>query len=508
MSQLDELRQIIVGDNSVQLAELKDRIEDVEQRTQDVAEVLSPAIDKEVRSSNSKLSVALQKPVSDGLKRAIRSEPEEYAEILYPVMAPSIRRAIAQAISGMMQTINRTVESATTVQGLSLRYESMRSGVPYAELALRRSLLYRVEHLYLIHRETGLPIQTLHAQDTRSLDGDAVSAMFSAIQSFVHDSFAADETSQLTDFKVGELNVWLAHGPRTILACVIRGDAPASFKNQLYDTLDLVRTKYGNAIVDFDGNNAAFEDVDGLLSPLLQTELKDEEKPIKKAKKKTPVGAMITYAVAILLVCLIAAQTWFKQNTISTVDHFISKTPGITATDVYWQGDSIIVEGLKDPDARIPWATLNVYGVEKEQLLFNTTPIRSLEPEMEILRFNREFDLPINVILESSGERVMMKGLAPLRWLTQNETRLEQLSTDGRLDTSQLSADLDSVKQELRNRLPLDVVESLNISFQEINNQSLVKISGVVDPIDFALLTSIFASNSWVQLALVSKGSN
>lgn len=130
MNQLDELRDIIVGDSAQQLEALVERIENVEKRTKDVAEVLSPAIDQQ----GDKLAESLQKPVSLGLKRAIRSEPKEYAEILYPVMAPSIRRAIAQAISSMLVTINRTIESATTVQGLSLRYQSIRTGIPYAEL--------------------------------------------------------------------------------------------------------------------------------------------------------------------------------------------------------------------------------------------------------------------------------------------------------------------------------------------------------------------------------------
>jgi len=40
MSQIDELRQIIVGDNSELLNELKDRVESIDRRTRDVSEVL------------------------------------------------------------------------------------------------------------------------------------------------------------------------------------------------------------------------------------------------------------------------------------------------------------------------------------------------------------------------------------------------------------------------------------------------------------------------------------
>ena len=39
MSQIDELREIIVGGDAQKLAELKDRIEDLERRAQDVGEL-------------------------------------------------------------------------------------------------------------------------------------------------------------------------------------------------------------------------------------------------------------------------------------------------------------------------------------------------------------------------------------------------------------------------------------------------------------------------------------
>ena len=80
MSQIDELRQIIVGGSAEQLAELANRIEDLEHRTNDVAEVLPPAIDLEVASGGDRLVDSLTRPVSMSLKRAVRSEPEEYAE--------------------------------------------------------------------------------------------------------------------------------------------------------------------------------------------------------------------------------------------------------------------------------------------------------------------------------------------------------------------------------------------------------------------------------------------
>ena len=151
MSQIDELKQILLGDNSEKLSQLQERLENIDARTRDVAQVLAPAINQGI-ADNDDLIDALREPVSESLKQAIRVDPAEYANILYPAIAPSIRLAISQAISSLLVTINQTIESATTVSGLGARFESIRTGVPYAELLLRRSLLYRVEHIYLIDR--------------------------------------------------------------------------------------------------------------------------------------------------------------------------------------------------------------------------------------------------------------------------------------------------------------------------------------------------------------------
>ncbi|MBT8115601.1 MAG: hypothetical protein KJP04_09475, partial [Arenicella sp.] len=359
MSQIEELRQILVGDNAEELAKLRNRIDSLDQRTKDVAEVLAPAIDAGIKK-NDKLVNSLAGPVSSSLKTAIRAEPDNYAEILYPVMAPAIRRAISQAISSLMVTINQTMASATSAEGISLRMQSWRTGVPYAQLALRKSLQYRVEHVYLIDRESGMMVTECGVEESGTLDSDAVSAMFAAIQSFVQDSFSGREDDRLTDLKVGEYNVWIAHGRKLMLACVIDGDPPESFKTVMYDTLDGIRSDYANEIEDFDGDNSAFGGVEERLQPLLQSQLKEEQDEADSDQAvdlKTLLFAMLALALVAYLVYGWVTAATQRQ----TVEHYLKQTPGMAITETYWQDDRIVVQGLQDPDAEIPFATLKAH---------------------------------------------------------------------------------------------------------------------------------------------------
>lgn len=497
MSQIEQLKAILVGDNTEQLTELKDRIENVERRANDVSEVLAPAIDEGLKHDD-RLIDSLQQPVSTSLKRAIRKEPKEYADILYPVMSPLIRRTISQAISSLMVTINRTMESATSVSGIGTRLRSIYTGIPYGELALRRSLLYRVEHIFLIDRETGMLIQEVKVEDSQALDSDAISGMFTAIQSFVQDSFSSDESARLTDLKVGDHNVWVAHGPRVMLACVIFGHAPESLKNQLYDSLDSIRIEYSNEIANFDGDTNELAGVDRLIEPLLQLELKESG----PSKSKSETGGSWIFWILIIAALAYFAYNWVsKDSKQSVVEHYLRNAPGIAVTSTFWDDDRLVIEGLKDPDASMPYKTLEAHDIEPEDLVLKTIPFRSLELDMELQRFANEFSLPEGVYLSKRDESIFLYGEATINWLIENNARVRQLSTDGRLNISSLTASFESVSEILRENFTADELTGIRMSSIAGDEFTSLIVGGKMPADKLALLRAIFAGNSWVEVS-------
>lgn len=498
MSQIEQLRQILVGDSAEQLGELKDRIENVERRANDVSEVLAPAIDAGLKHDDQLIN-SLQEPVATSLKRAIRKEPKAYAEILYPVMSPLIRHAISQAISSLLITINRTMESATSVSGLGMRLRSMSTGVPYAELALRRSLVYQIEHIFLIDRDTGMLMDEAKAEHSQALDSDAVSGMFSAIQSFVQDSFSQDASARLTDLKVGDHNVWVAHGPKVMLACVIYGDAPESLKRQLYDSLDAIRINYANQIADFSGDTQSMEGVDRFLIPLLQLKVKDGVNSKPKARAS---GGLFIWLLVMVVLAYFAYHWIVQDSKRSAVEHYLRDTPGIALTATFWNDDKLVVEGLKDPDANVPFKTLEAYGIKPEDLVLKTIPFRSLELDMELQRFANEFSLPQGVYLSKRDKQVYLYGEASIAWLVENDARVRQLSTDGRLNISDLSASFESVSEILQANFRVDELDRIRIASVVGSEFTALLIGGRMRASKLALLQAIFAGNPWVEVSV------
>ena len=129
----------------------------------------------------------------------------------------------------------------------------------FAEVVRLRTLVYQVEQVFLIHRQTGLPLLHVAANPTTARDPDLISGMLIAIQGFVQDSFhiSADEGSET--IQIGELTVWVEKDQLAVLAAAIRGNPPQSVRTLLRDTLAAIRLEHANALVTFTGDVRPFE---------------------------------------------------------------------------------------------------------------------------------------------------------------------------------------------------------------------------------------------------------
>src|SRR6516225_539822 len=166
-------------------------------------------------------------PRLDAVKSVLlRQEPDTLVNILYPVMGPAIRKAIAESMNDKLQGLNQALRYAFTLRGLRWRLEALRSGTTFGDVVLKHTLVFRVEHVFLIHRKSGLLLEHIAAEDATARDPHLVSGMLTAIQDFVRDSFddpSAVEGGAIDSLRLGDLLLWCEAGPQAYLAAVIRG---------------------------------------------------------------------------------------------------------------------------------------------------------------------------------------------------------------------------------------------------------------------------------------------
>ena len=141
----------------------------------------------------------------------------------------------------------------------------------YVYGSLKNPKGYQIKHILLIDRESGIQIEEVSSKDSWMFNCDAISAMFSAIQSFVQDSFSADRSSMLTDFRVGDHLICVAHGPKLMLACVMIGEVPPGFKYQLDNTLQIIQSEFITSLSDL-GQRDSVRGVANVMNSLMLTE--------------------------------------------------------------------------------------------------------------------------------------------------------------------------------------------------------------------------------------------
>ncbi len=89
--------------------------------------------------------------------------PGILATSLAPIIGDAVRKAVANALRGMAESINFTLERSLSWESIKWRFEAWRTGKTFGDIVLLRSLRYKVQQVILIHSETGSVLQELNA---------------------------------------------------------------------------------------------------------------------------------------------------------------------------------------------------------------------------------------------------------------------------------------------------------------------------------------------------------
>ena len=409
---LAELRELILGPERRRLEELERRLEEAGVSRERLAELLPEAI--ALRSGRDRqLGRALAPTVESAIGESVRRNPRPIATAIFPVLGPAIRKAIAEALAGLVSSINRTLEHSLSPRGLRWRLEAWRTGVPYAQIVLRHALVYRVEQVFLIHGDTGLLLAHAWAPDLAASDADLISGMLTAIRDFVADSFAPErEAGGLRRFSVGELTVMVEQGPQAMIAAVVRGEAPEDLLTRLQDTLETIHLQFAGPLAEFDGDTAPFAAARPLLEDCLATVVATD-----RARTAGSRRAWMPWAIAAAVLVLVIGGLILRSRL--RWDRALARLraePGIVVTEAERGWGRWRLAGLRDPLAPEPSALLASAGVDTARVEQRWEPYLSLRPDLVLARARRALGPPAGVELALADDTLRATGPAPLRW--------------------------------------------------------------------------------------------
>jgi OOP family OmpA-OmpF porin len=405
---LTSLRAILVGPAEQKIQALQARIDDRFAQARDVGAVLPQALLH--RASDPELARALTPPVERAITASVRRDPRPLADALFPVIGPAIRKAVAASLASMVESLNRTLEHSVSVRALQWRIEALRTGKSFGEIVLLKTLLFRVEQVFLIHRKTGLLLRHVRAGPAHVEDAQLVSAMLTAIRDFVQDSFRVPEQDSLDALKVGELSIWIEQGPGAILAAVIRGTAPPALRQVFQRALETVHLQHAEALEAFQGETDAFDATRPVLEECLATEYRPEAHRRRR-------GGLILIAALLLAAAIWGALAYRDYRRWNGYVQTLRNEPGLVVISTGRSNGRYAVAGLRDPLARDPRELLQQTQIDPGDVVGNWEPYHALLPGFVLPRANMILQPPSGVNLTFQDGVLRVAGNAPAAWI-------------------------------------------------------------------------------------------
>jgi OOP family OmpA-OmpF porin len=396
-NELEELRRILV-------------------QPEEVGEVLPTAV-RHSSQKTTELSEATLPIVEENIRQSVLRNPKVLAEALFPVIGPAIRKAISEALGSMVQSLNQTLEYSISPKGLRWRWEAFQTGKSFGEIVMLKTLLYRVEQVFLIHKKTGLLLQHVAADPQDIQDADMVSAMLTAIEDFVHDSFKASDDATLDSLKIKELSVWIENSPDAVIAGLIRGNPPLDLREVFFQAIEEIQSDYENELEEFDGNSQVFDKTRPILESCLQFQASEEERIRKRFFSPATVMAGV-------LGLLILIGGFFYVRDYRRWSGFIERLEtenGIVVTEARRGWLTHSVSGLRDPLAGEPSAILSEYGYQTDDVKQNWKSYQDLSPAFVLNRANKILKPPKNIELKLENGVLTVSGDVSGSWLSEVE---------------------------------------------------------------------------------------
>ncbi|WP_088243899.1 OmpA family protein [Calothrix rhizosoleniae] len=413
--ELDELRSLLLGIEPRQLNQLYERLNNPQIHAEDIGNLLPEAVQLQTQK-NTQLVEAMTPTVEEAIKFSIQKDEKTLSEVIFPILAPATRKAITTALEQMIQSLNQTLEHSLSLQSWKWRLEAKRTGKTFAEVIMLRTLVYRVEQLFLIHKQTGLLLQHIVAPQVSVQDGELVSAMLTAIEDFVKDSFAVAKGDGLQSLQFGELTIWVEESPSTLLAGVIRGIPPQELRFVFQNAIAKIQLHLAQQLDDFQGETAPFAAAQPYLEDCLGVQYK------KSASSKR-----YTYAWSLFGIVAIALGIWAvfaiqEQRRWHKYLAQLNSQPGIVVIKAERKSNGkYLIVGMRDPLAKNPQDLIKKASLPSEKVIGQWQSYISLDPQLKPKRAAEYLIPPKTTSLEiDNNGNLKASGVAPQKWIVRS----------------------------------------------------------------------------------------
>ncbi|REL30397.1 OmpA family protein [Thalassotalea euphylliae] len=427
-----------------------------------VTEVITEALDDRQKIDAS-LVTTIAPLMEKAISKSIESNKASIIDSLYPVLGGLVRKSVAVFFNSFLAKLNYLIEHSLTIKGLRWRIEAWRQGVEFSDYVLKQSLVYRVESVMLIHRPSGTLLCDAQVENSQCNDPVLMSAMLSAINDFMADSFNSQQDVVLESIAAENITLIITCTPHAILAGAVSGTVPKELTYLLQQTLEAIHGTFTNELASFKGDTSTLEQVKPELESCLIAELQP-----KQASSKAHWLVVILLITTTLVFGNKAFNTW-QQSTLVTAIEALPVPPGVVIQQLEWHEDKLYINYLRDPTAVELSDWLNSHLASQNplsekllskqydpaQLMLIETPFISLAPELINQKVAHLLaDTQLTYVTEN--QNLKLNGTVDRFTFANLMERLRLLPGLSNIDTNDVLVTGNALSNEEKQRLMLD----------------------------------------------------
>ncbi len=395
MSELERLRQLLLGDElrsvahiEAELQQLQERLEYPERLIEHIAphfsKMLVDASTQEHAAFENAVVCALNTLVEHGSKASYEpvikkispliyrelhnytiTHKEDVSDLLYPVVGGMISKYVSQMLQDMMNDINAKIQHGLSIQNIKRKIQAKVQGIDEAELLLYESLPVHVKAVLLIHKPMGAMIAHRVDKGNHINEPEMLGSMLTALTDFINNWIHQQEQFRdVNEINYGESKIHLESSGHSYLAVLLDGQTTQDVVTATNEVLTAILDHYATDIQEFDGDLSSMpvHEIETLFTPLFAL---NQHKP---AKDQPP----SKWPLAIIAFLLLTLGAW-SYYTHYQKEHFqamiatrIQNNPHLAlyAISTSWQDNTLVIEG-KVPNAKLNDELFNTLMTKK-----------------------------------------------------------------------------------------------------------------------------------------------
>ncbi len=258
---LEALRQILLREDLIKLQQLESDLSNLRQTISDKESLISALepiitnlLERKIAVSRDEMAEALAPIMGEAIRLQVAEAKEDVIDALYPVIGKIIRKSVAEAMKKFIDSVNQKIDQTLNRRLFRRRVQAKLAGVPEGALIIKDALPFKIEEMFLIHRQSGTLIAHVSSQDAAvKVDQELIAGMLTAIRDFASEAFSAGKDHLMDSLQFADKKILVEMGNHFYLAFVISGYEPAGFQDEVHQLAARIHNRFSKFFRSFQG---------------------------------------------------------------------------------------------------------------------------------------------------------------------------------------------------------------------------------------------------------------